>query len=42
MKYDIDNTSQAGEMARGLRALTTLAEGLSLIPSTHMAALSRL
>jgi hypothetical protein len=34
----LENSLRAGEMAQQLRALVALPEGLSSIPSTHMAA----
>lgn len=37
---NILKTQQAGKMAQLVRALAALAEGLGLIPSTHMAAKS--
>jgi hypothetical protein len=38
IKHEVKEKLGAGEMAQGLRALTTLLEVLSSIPSNHMVA----
>ena len=42
MKHWVRKVPGAGEMAQQLRALTTLPEVLSLIPSNHMVAHNQL